>query len=314
MKNKSRLDEIRHATVAAIEKYHARQSAAGNARSRPPRPGDVFLFPGPSAFDLSWVVVDGPHEEGLLFAMPADSHPLIGLTDVCVADSALSGPLVLRCGYGLWLHPDDLGPERLVGVVDERHVGRAREKLAQIAAGKLEGTASQWEAEANPDYHDWLAEVERAADTLASALRVKEEELTAADFSPSVRTSGPVEESAEPELAMAAASSGVLAELYETLARAEKEEVPPARRVDFLYPGELFLTLEADGVTVVYAREGEQPPPELHEISPDGQTYPARWQFTPAGTGARAAFAWRAGQVKLRFGRGEQAREVTVRQ
>ena len=34
---------------------------------------------------------------------------------------------------------------------------------------------------------------------------------------------------------------------------------------------------------------------------------------TPRGTAARAFFPWDGGRVRLRFGRGEQAREVAVR-
>jgi hypothetical protein len=319
------LEEIRKATAEAVERYRATQAqvaAEESAGSRPPQPGDLYLFPGwAAAIDQSWAIIAGPCAQGLLFAVPADGHPLAGLTDVVVAETAACGPLVLRCGHGLWIHPNDLPPGGRVGILDDRHVRRAARKMAQIAAGKLEGTASQWEAEANPDYQEWLGEVERSAETLASAIQIQEEELTARDFSPAVRPFVPAEEAegaagTEPQLAMAAASGGALAELYEELTRAPEKEAPPARRsLDFLYPGELFLTLTEDGVAVVHVCEKkEQPPPELHEITPDGQEHPAAWQLTPAGTAARAAFPWRDGQVKLRFGRGDQAREVTVRQ
>ena len=314
MKNRERLEQIRRATAEAVETYRVRQAATAAAAGRPPAPGDVYLFPGPAALDLSWVVVAGPEEDGLLFAVPADGHPLAGLSDV-VVDSSAAGPLVLRCGHGLWVHPDALRPEWRVGTLEERHVRRAGRKLAQVAAGTLEGTAAQWEAEANPDYEGWLAEVDRAVDALAGALRLREEELTPADFSRTVRPAGPPEEAeaGEPQLAHAAATAGPLPELLEGLAQAPPEG-PPARRLDFLYPGELFLVLESGGVAVLYLRSGDQPPPELHEIDAAGGEHPAPWQYTPNNTAARAAFAWRDGRVRLRLGRGPHAREVTVRQ
>jgi len=315
MKNRSRLEEIRRVTADAVERYRVTQAALASTGQRPPQPGDLYLFPGPAAIDQSWAIIAGPCERGLLFAVPADGHPFAGLTDVVIAEADPCGPLVLRCGYGLWIHPSDLPPGGWIGILEDRHVRRAARKMAQIAAGKLEGTASQWEAEANPDYQDWLGEVERSAESLASALQIQEEDLTPKDFSSSIRPSAPAEEAEESEQQQPAlaASSGALAELFEELTWSAEKDIPPARRLDFFYPGELFLTLAEDGIAVVYIREREQPPPELHEITPDGQENLATWQLTPAGTAARAAFPWREGQVKLRFGRGDQAKEVTVR-
>jgi hypothetical protein len=311
-----REEEIRRAAAEAVERYRESKATLAAASQRPPQPGDLYLFPGPAAIDQSWGIIAGPNERGLLFAVPADGHPLAGLTDVIVAETAACGPLVLRCGHGLWIHPSDFPADGRIGILDDRHVRRAVRKMAQIAAGKLEGTASQWEAEANPDYHEWLAEVERSADALASAVQVQEEEWTVADFSSSVRPSVPAAggEATEQQLALAAASGGALAELFDELNRKAGQDALPARRVDFLYPGELFVTLAEDGVAVVYVRGQDQPPPELYEITPDGRENPAAWQPTPAGTAARAAFPWREAQVKLRFGRGNQAKEVTVRQ
>jgi hypothetical protein len=314
MTNRERLEQIRRATAAAVEAYRARQPAVAAGAGRPPRPGDVYLFPGPAAIDLSWVVLAGPDEDGLVFAVPGDGHPLAGLSDVVVESSA-SGPLVLRCGHGLWVLADELRPGWRVGTLEESHVARAARKLAQVAAGKLEGTAAQWEAEANPDYDGWLAEVDRTVDALAGALRLREEEVTVEDFSRTVRPASPPEwaDVGEPQLAAAAAGAGPLAELLESLAQAPPGG-PPARRLDFLYPGELFLVLESGGVAVLYVRAGDHAPPELHEIDAAGGEHPAAWQFTPNNTAARAGFAWRDGRVRLRLGRGPHAREVTVRQ
>lgn len=68
--------------------------------------------------------------------------------------------------------------------------GRSASGLRIGGAVQLQGTAAQREAEANPDYDDWLDEVERAVDTLASAFRIREETLTSADFAQSVTLPG----------------------------------------------------------------------------------------------------------------------------
>jgi hypothetical protein len=314
MDNASRLEQIRKATAEAVARYTAKRQALAAEAAGPPRPGDVYLFPGPSSIDLHWVVLGTHPDKDLRFAVPADGHPLVGLTDVAVAASERCGALVLRCGHGLWIHSEEFRPDLRVGVLEERHVRRALDKLGQITAGNLQGPASQWEAEANPDYDNWLDEVGRAVDALASALRLREEVVTSADFRvpfDRLRTT-PETADAEPQLAHAAASSGALAQLFEEL-RLAPESAPLARPVNYLYPGELLLLLEADGIAIICLPQTGQPPPELHALDPTGTARPAEWIFSPRGTAARAFVPWDAGQVRLRFGRGERAREVTVR-
>jgi hypothetical protein len=311
----SRLEQVRQATAAALAKYRAKRAALAADATRPPQPGDLYLLPGSSSIDLRWVVLAAPLDKELLFAVPADGHPLVGLTDVEVSAEPAAGPLVLRCGHGLWVHRDEFRPESRLGTLEARYVSRALDKVGQIAGGHVRGPASQWEAESNPDYDDWLVKLERSVDAVASALRVREEDLTPADFR--TRLLLPVAPAlpsdAEPQYALAAASSGALARLAEEL-RGLREGGPPARPLSYAYPGELFLLLEPDGVAVVYLHQGAHPPPELHALTAAGDARPAGWLSTPRGTASRAFFPWEEGQVRLRFGRGEQARTVTVHQ
>jgi hypothetical protein len=314
MDNASRLEQIRKATAEAVARYTAKRQALAAEAAGPPRPGDVYLLPGPSEIDLHWVVLGTHPDQDLRFAVPADGHPLVGLTDVAVSASERCGPLVLRCGHGLWIHGEEFRPDLRVGVLEERHVRRALDKLGQMTAGNLRGPASQWEAEANPDYDNWLDEVGRAVETLASALRLREEIVTSKQFKKILKFPAQPQQAAdaEPQLAHAAASSGALARLYEEL-RLAPESAPPAWRVNYLYPGDLFLLLETDGIAVICLPQAGRPPPELHALDPTGTARPAEWIFSPRGTAARAFVPWDAGQVRLRFGRGERAHEVTVR-
>jgi hypothetical protein len=314
MKNISRLEEIRKATMEAVERYRVRREAMAGDSSRPAAPGDMYLFPGPFGVDLVWVIVGVHPEQPLLFAVPGDGHPLVGLTDVEVARSRSYDPLALRCGYGLWIHRDEFRSDWRIAAIEERYVRRAQDKLGQIGAGKIEGSASQRECEANPDYDEWLGEVECAADRLASALRIKEETITAADFKePMVfPASEPALADAEPHFALAAASAGPLARLYEAI-QADAGNLPLAKSVDYLYPGNLFLLLEPHGLAVVFVPHGSEMPPELHVLGVSGQATPASWLATPRRTASRATIRWESeGTVRLRFGRGEHAKDITV--
>jgi hypothetical protein len=314
MNDTTRLEQIRKASAEAVEKYRSRHAVLATDAARPSRPGDLYLLPGPSTIDLRWVVLGIHPDKDLLYAVPADGHPLVGLTDVEVSAEAAGGPLVLRCGHGLWIHRDEFRPESRLGTLDGRYVSRALDKLGQMAGGKLRGPASQWEAEANPDYEDWLAELERTVDAVATALRLREETLTGADFNTRLAVCGtsPLLADAEPQYALAAASSGALTRLSEELPLSTERE-PLVRRLNYLYPGEIFLLLEPDGVAVVYLRQGGQPPPELHSLDDAENSHRAEWLVTPRGTASRAFFPWNEGQVRLRFGQGEQARSVTIR-
>lgn len=309
MKNTKRLEQIRAATAEAIEKHNAELAVLTNKAGQPVQTGDVFLFPEPTEIDLQWVVVVRHSEKPLLFAVPADGHPLVGLTDVEF------GSRVMRCGLGLWIHQDEFRPELRVDVVEERHVRRALEKLAQIGSGNIRGSALQRETEANPDYEDWLLEVDHAVDRLAKALRVREVILSSSDFVRSFELSGlsPAPTDLESQFTMTASSAGALARLYEAF-QLQTQGGPLVRQVDFLYPGALYLVLEADGVATVYLPEAKQPPPQLHAIDAIGQDQPATWATTPRGTGARSFFSWTDGKVRLRFGHGEHALEITVEQ
>src|SRR5262245_21784091 len=143
MNTPSRLELIRKATAEAVAKDRERRGMLAAEATRSPQPGDVYLLPGPSSIDLHWVILTAYPETDLLFAVPADGHRLVGLTDVEVNASQALGPLVLRCGHGLWVHRDEFRPGLRVGVLEKVYVRHGLDKLAQVTGGGLRGTASQ---------------------------------------------------------------------------------------------------------------------------------------------------------------------------
>lgn len=307
-----RLQRLVAATADAVRQDRERRAAVAAEAARPAAPGDLFLFPGPAANDLRWLVSHANADLPALYAVPVDGHPLVGLCDVPLP--VPGDPMVARCGHGLWIARDEFRPEARVGVVPEPGLDRVRAKLAEMAAGAADGTAAQWEDEANPDYEDWLAEVERSVNALASALRVKDEVLTADQFTRPLAAAlpGRTDEEAGAEYLVAAETDDPLTRLFAAL-RTTADKAPPARRVEFLYPGDLYLLREESGVGVVYLPYMAAPPPELHAADTTGAWQPATWRTSPAGTFHRADFGWTDEAVQLRFGRGDRARDVTVR-
>ena len=259
---------------------------AGEIKSRPgpPRPGDLFLFRMPGALEVRWaVILPHPDDPRLLFSVPADGHPLAGTNDVRVPKEVPSGPLALRCGYGLWIHQDDFDRALRAGALEDLYVQEARAKLAQIAAGQVQGTPLQTETEWNPDYEDWLDEVARISDRLAQRLRTRTLEVSLADFE---EGDGPA----------AGHGAGV-------------RRFP----VEYNYPGSFDLVAGEDGLSVLYIPMGEQPAPELVGVDARGAPVAAAWQPTPEGTAYRSfpAFPWHEGRVVFRLG-GAGGLEVAV--
>jgi hypothetical protein len=260
------------------------EQEGGGRRQGSPRPGDLFLFRMPGALDVRWaVILPHPDDPRLLFSVPADGQPLAGTNDVRVPEEASGGPLVLRCGYGLWIHQDDFNPGLRTGALDDRHVEQARAKLAQIAGGQVEGTTLEKETEWDPDYEDWLDEVARVSDRLARRLRTRTLEVSLADFE---QEGGP----------------------------AERGGGPRRFPVEYNYPGSFYLLAGEDGVSVLYVPMGEQPPPELAGTDDRGSPVGAAWEPVPEGTTCRSvpAFPWYQGRVALRLG-GPGGLDVTVR-
>jgi hypothetical protein len=314
--NRDDIQERRRRLEEGMAEAGRRREALKEALARrtgPAQPGDVFLFHGPAAADLRWAVVLRHPDRPLLFAVPADTTPLAGTADVEVPRDELGGPTVLRCGQGLWIHQDDFRPELRVALLGERALRRAQDKLEQIARGRVEGTARQAETDASPAYDDWLAEVAGAVEVLAETLRTRRRTVLPDEFRQDVLTvpapAAPAAEDAGAlQLDMAAAPA-----LHELLGVAP-EEAPPAWAVEFAYPGRLFLTRDAEGVVVRYFPAADQPAPPLHRVPPDGQAVAVTWKHTPNGKVHWAVLPWDRGQVVLRFGGGDRAKEIVVPQ
>lgn len=302
MKKPSRLDEFRRETAAARHRSPSQAASPG-----PAKPGDIYLFPGDGDLATRWAIltIDANRPE-LLFAVPADGHPLFGLADAPVADET-GHRLTLRCGMGLWVPRDAFRGDRFLCTLSDDQLRRSRAKARQVVAGAADGPEAAREAEADPEYGEWMSMVAAAVDRISSAIRTRAVVVTPAEFKPTHPFGGRAAESTP--VALAAASPG----MAEEVDLSEPTQSPPhAYRIGLIHPGETWLVRESAGVATLFRGEPGTAPPPAFGGQASGEWLPLAWTNTPGGTGARAFAPWEAGGVRLRFGDGEFALEVTV--
>jgi hypothetical protein len=127
---------------------------------RPPEPGDLFVFAETAGFPIEWAVLDvqaGGHGE--LLAVPADTNPLAGSADVEVPAGEPGGPLNLRCRFALRLDALRFDPARRTGALESEAIARALRKRADLESGEVHASPLAYEADADPEYEDWVREV-----------------------------------------------------------------------------------------------------------------------------------------------------------
>ena len=262
-------------TDAVRRRQELKEQLSG--RTGPAEVGDVFLLPGRAVAEFRWAVVLKHPDRPLLYAVPADTNPLTGSADVEVSQG-LGGPMTLRCSFGLWVAREKLAPgcaSPCSNVVGWSAPGRSSSR----SRGRLEGSASQHEVDASPEYDRWLGEVAGAVDALEQILEPQPVKLSGR---PPLRLivsednlAGRADDvSRQPEYALAAAP-----ELEDLLDTGPQEE-PRGWEVATPCPGRLLLVPETEGVSIRYLAEGGEEPPTLSESHPEGQR-PVAWKHTP---------------------------------
>lgn len=153
----SRLERL---TAEALEKAARLEAELGRRRGRPPEPGDLFILPRTAAFPVEWALLDrDPNPPGRLLAVPADANPLLGSADVEIPDSALSGPLSLRCHFGAWLEAPSLTAGKRTGLLEPDLLEQARSHWAALERGEVPASPLAFETDVDPEYEDWLNDV-----------------------------------------------------------------------------------------------------------------------------------------------------------
>jgi hypothetical protein len=298
MTTPSRPERLRQAITAAAQNLAGARALAAQ-RSGPPAPGDLYLFRLGEGAALEWLVVrEHPDDPGLLLMVPADDFPLAGTPDVKVPDELAHRPLSVRCGQGLWLPARQLEPHLRVGSLAAEALRQVRQKLAELARGQAAGTEEQRQTDLDPEYEDWLGEVELMRQRLQEQADQAGRVVLFSDLS----RQPPPELATEPQLALAAEPGD---ELLKGLAEALAGATATVRyhEVALGGSGKLFLLADSEGVRAVWVGAATAAPALEGQQAP-GQFRSVRWQAGPEGRLHRGEplFPWIDQQVVFRAG------------
>jgi hypothetical protein len=280
----------RAAAEAAVNMGKARESAAG--RSGPAAPGDLYVFPVSESAALEWLVIRAhPDDPGLLLLVPGDDFPLAGTADVPLPPDPTRRRLIARCGQGLWAPTTLLDARRRVGCLPVDQLPQVRQMLADLARGRNTGGEQQQQADADPEYEDWMEVVEGARKRLQGF----------ADHSRPVyvlSTSPSQALAAEPQFALAAETGDELAAGMERAATRVN-----AGLISYEFPlpegGKLSFLVHEHGMSVAW--DGPGAPPALCVEQEAGRPILAEWQKGTEDKFYRSdfVFQWSAGEVLI---------------
>ena len=296
----SKLDHLYARLAEAHAQGQAHLADLDARRTRPPTPGDVYLFLPADEYVCAWVVANAhPHEPEYVYVVPADEYPRAGLSDVPVRDGGTE-PLFVRCGRGQWVPRADLKPENRYRVLDAHHVRRVQRKLKQITTGPLDGPSSAWEDESDPDYRDWMANV--TATVLGAIAQAHRGPDVSGRFA--MTRGAAAFDLADLEVALAAMGDDEPAE-------GDADE-GAGEALPFDGPGRRAGVREPAGVSLVFEPDTGAAPPAVSAADAAGAWRALSWEPVPGRAAVRLALPWIEGRVRLRVGVGDAAREHTV--
>ncbi|MFC1848621.1 hypothetical protein ACFL27_00290 [candidate division CSSED10-310 bacterium] len=150
-----------------IDRYNILQQLLEQKEVQSPSSGDLYMYPGPEASAIQWIVImTHPDEAKLSYLVPVDENPLVGMMDIPLSGDARCGPLSLRCSLGVWVHQVDLKRAHLVGFLDPEYVQLARRTIADALSNTLNINTQQLTVDDDPEYEEWMNFVESAATEL----------------------------------------------------------------------------------------------------------------------------------------------------
>ena len=140
-----------------------RRSVPGVDAGTGPEVGSLYRLEGCLEPGIEWLAVELDEAGGEVLAIPADSLPLLGAADVAVSGEAGTGPLSLRCDFGVWLPARAFAGEWRGATLEATDVDHARE----LHAAAADAAAAVSEIDLDPDYQDWRRSLEAACHAVA---------------------------------------------------------------------------------------------------------------------------------------------------
>jgi hypothetical protein len=288
----------------------ARSEGRLSGRTGPPAPGDLYVFALEGYVAPEWLVVrDHPDDGDLLFLVPVDGFPLAGTPDVELAEEAGGRPLTPRCGQGLWLPSRHLPARLRVDALPGDALRPVRQKMAELARGRLKATERQRQADADPEYQEWIAAVEQVRQQL-EVLASQEDEVIRF-WGMSVQP--PAELAGRPTRDLAAAAGDDLTAALDQAVAGAADAVR-YHEIPFGDKGKLFLLADDAGISAVWSGPFGDAPALSGQLKV-GELVTAGWQAGPEGKLhlASPSFPWIDGRAALTVGAASPQKVVIQR-
>ncbi len=145
----------REALRKAMDRY-GQEHARAAARGPEPWPGDLYVLAETAGFAVEWLVVE--RMPGRCRVVAADTHPILGGSDVPVPAELEGGPLSVRCAMSLQVGVETLRLGERTGTVAPEILAAVRRRLEEVAAGSLDPQASSG-GDPEPGLDRWFDEV-----------------------------------------------------------------------------------------------------------------------------------------------------------
>ena len=169
MDSKQRRQQLgqRLAKALASQEAGMRDRQGGGSRV-----GELYAFEGTGDLPVQWVVIEQDStNEGHWLLIAADSNPLVGSADVAVSGAAATGALSFRCRCVLRLDERGLERGRRTGSIDRATVEQIQRERDLLAANVEVGSSLEKEVDFEPEYQDWMAELDAMRQELRKRLR-----------------------------------------------------------------------------------------------------------------------------------------------
>lgn len=159
-------------TNQALDRLAATQSRIDDLTNEEPELGDLFLLDGAASFPVEWAVLERNEANGYRI-VPADGLDLAGSKDVIVPEDSPRGPLVLRCGFPVWIEASMLASGRRTGRLGAAELEEASARLRILGRGAaLSPSPRAVETDLEPRYREWIeSTLEPAISSLSASHR-----------------------------------------------------------------------------------------------------------------------------------------------
>ena len=164
--------ELKRLTAEAYRRGGSTPSAAVG-----PEVGALYHLEACPEPGIEWLLVEIEAATGDGLAVPADTLPLLGSSDLAIGSGADIGHLSLRCDFGVWLGSDVLRGERRTTALAVTELDRIQARRHTLATGEATKEVAS-EIDVDPDYRGWRRSLEAARNAVARVYGGRVDEIS----------------------------------------------------------------------------------------------------------------------------------------